>query len=35
MKKVFSDLTPEKLDALEVALKRTGKRAATLMDQKA
>src|SRR5215472_15260366 len=35
MKKVFSDLTPEELDALEVALKKTGKRAATLMDQKA
>ena len=35
MKKVFSDLTPEELDALEVALKKTGKRAATLIDQKA
>jgi MarR family 2-MHQ and catechol resistance regulon transcriptional repressor len=35
MKKVFSDLTPEELDALEVALKKTGKRAAALMDQKA
>jgi MarR family 2-MHQ and catechol resistance regulon transcriptional repressor len=35
MKKVFSDLTPEELDALEVALKKTGKRAATLMDQNA
>ena len=32
MKKVFSDLTPEELDALEVALKKTGKRAATLME---
>src|SRR5579863_10087446 len=33
MKKVFSELSPEELCALETALKRVGKRAAALMDE--
>jgi MarR family transcriptional regulator, 2-MHQ and catechol-resistance regulon repressor len=33
MKKVFSELSPEELCGLETALKRVGKRAATLMDE--
>ncbi len=33
MKRVFSELTPEELRGLEVALKKVGKRAAALMDQ--
>jgi MarR family transcriptional regulator, 2-MHQ and catechol-resistance regulon repressor len=32
MKRVFSELTPEELRSLEVALKRVGKRAAALME---
>jgi MarR family 2-MHQ and catechol resistance regulon transcriptional repressor len=32
MKKVFSELSPEELGALEVALKRVGKRADALME---
>jgi MarR family transcriptional regulator, 2-MHQ and catechol-resistance regulon repressor len=32
MKKVFSELSPEELRSLEVALKKVGKRAATLME---
>jgi MarR family transcriptional regulator, 2-MHQ and catechol-resistance regulon repressor len=31
MRKVFSDLSPEELRVLEVALKKVGKRAAALM----
>jgi MarR family 2-MHQ and catechol resistance regulon transcriptional repressor len=33
MKRVFSELSPEELRALEVALKQVGKQAAALMDQ--
>src|SRR5437870_6974281 len=33
MKRVFSELSPEELQGLEVALKKTGKRAAALMEQ--
>src|SRR6266496_183385 len=33
MKRVFSELTPEELRGLEVALKRLGKRAAALMEE--
>ena len=33
MKRVFSELTPEELRGLEVALKRVGKRAAALMEE--
>ncbi len=33
MKKVFSELTPEELRGLEVALKKVGKRASALMKQ--
>src|SRR6201984_103937 len=34
MKKVFSELSPEELCGLETALKRVGKRAATLMEKR-
>jgi MarR family 2-MHQ and catechol resistance regulon transcriptional repressor len=34
MKKVFSELSPEELCGLEVALKRVGKRAAALREQR-
>jgi MarR family transcriptional regulator, 2-MHQ and catechol-resistance regulon repressor len=34
MRKVFSELTPEELRSLEVALKKIGKCAAALMDQR-
>ena len=34
MRKVFSELSPEELRSLEVALKKVGKRAATLMEQR-
>ena len=34
MRKVFSELSPEELLSLEVALKKIGKRAAALMKQK-
>ena len=34
MKKVFSELSPEELHCLEVALKKAGKRAASLMVEK-
>src|SRR6266849_3739008 len=34
MRKVFSELSPEDLRGLEVALKKVGKRAATLMEQR-
>ncbi len=34
MRKVFSDLSPEELRSLEVALKRVGKCAAALMEQR-
>ena len=34
MRKVFSELTPEELRSLEVALKRVGKCAAALMEQR-
>jgi hypothetical protein len=34
MRKVFSELTPEELRSLEVALKRSVKCAAALMDQR-
>jgi hypothetical protein len=34
MRKVFSELSSEELRSLEVALKRVGKRAATLMEQR-
>jgi MarR family transcriptional regulator, 2-MHQ and catechol-resistance regulon repressor len=34
MRKVFSELTPEELRGLEVALKKVGKRAAGLMEQR-
>ena len=33
MKRVFSELSPEELRGLETALKRVGKRAATLMEE--
>src|SRR6201997_5271525 len=33
MKRVFSELSPEELRGLELALKKVGKRAATLMEQ--
>ncbi len=33
MKKVFSELSPEELCGLEVALKKVGKRAAALMEE--
>ena len=33
MRKVFSELSPEELRSLEVALKKIGKRAAALMEQ--
>src|SRR4029077_3062386 len=33
MKRVFSELSPDELRGLEVALKRVGKRAAALMEQ--
>jgi MarR family 2-MHQ and catechol resistance regulon transcriptional repressor len=33
MTRVFSELSPEKLHALEEALKKAGKRAAALMEQ--
>src|SRR6266849_4379954 len=33
MRRVFSELSPEELRALEVALKKVGKRAAALMEQ--
>ena len=32
MRKVFSELSPEELSGLEVALKKIGKRAAGLME---
>ena len=34
MERVFSELSPEELRALEVALKKVGKRAAALMDER-
>jgi MarR family 2-MHQ and catechol resistance regulon transcriptional repressor len=34
MRRVFSELSPEELRGLEVALKKIGKRAAALMEQK-
>jgi MarR family 2-MHQ and catechol resistance regulon transcriptional repressor len=34
MRRVFSELSPEELRGLEVALKKVGKRAAALMEQK-
>jgi MarR family transcriptional regulator, 2-MHQ and catechol-resistance regulon repressor len=34
MKKVFSELSPEELCSLEVALKKVGKRAAGMMEQR-
>ena len=34
MRRVFSELNPEELCGLEVALKKVGKRAAALMEQK-
>jgi MarR family 2-MHQ and catechol resistance regulon transcriptional repressor len=34
MKKVFSELSPEELRSLEVTLKKVGKRAAALMEQR-
>jgi hypothetical protein len=33
MRRVFSELSPEELRGLEVALKKVGKRAAALMEQ--
>jgi MarR family 2-MHQ and catechol resistance regulon transcriptional repressor len=33
MRRVFSELSDEELDGLEMALKKTGKRAAALMEQ--
>jgi MarR family transcriptional regulator, 2-MHQ and catechol-resistance regulon repressor len=33
MRRVFSELSPEELQGLEVALKKVGKRAAALMEQ--
>jgi hypothetical protein len=34
MKRVFSELSPEELRSLEVALKKVGKRAAALRNKK-
>src|SRR3984957_15018523 len=34
IKRVFSELSPEELHSLEVALKKVGKRAAALMDER-
>ena len=34
MKKLFSELSPEELSGLEVTLKKVGKRAAALMEQR-
>ena len=34
MKRVFSELSPEELRGLEVTLKKVGKRAATLMEER-
>jgi hypothetical protein len=34
MKKVFSELSPEELRSLEVTLKKVGRRAAALMEQR-
>jgi MarR family transcriptional regulator, 2-MHQ and catechol-resistance regulon repressor len=34
MKRVFSELSPEELHSLETALKKVGKRAAAMMDQR-
>jgi hypothetical protein len=34
MKRVFSELSPEELRALEDALKKAGRRAAELMEQR-
>jgi MarR family 2-MHQ and catechol resistance regulon transcriptional repressor len=34
MRKVFSELSPEELRGLEMALKKVGKRAATLIEQR-
>jgi MarR family 2-MHQ and catechol resistance regulon transcriptional repressor len=34
MRKMFSELSPEELRSVEMALKNVGKRAAALMDQK-
>jgi hypothetical protein len=34
MRKVFSELSPEDLRSLEVALKKIGRRAAALMEAK-
>ena len=34
MKRVFSELSPEELRGLEVALKKVGKRAAALMEER-
>jgi MarR family 2-MHQ and catechol resistance regulon transcriptional repressor len=34
MKRVFSELSPEEIQGLEVALKKIGKRAAALMEQR-
>jgi hypothetical protein len=34
MRKVFSELSPEELRSLEGALKKVGKRAAALMDNR-
>jgi MarR family 2-MHQ and catechol resistance regulon transcriptional repressor len=33
MKRVFAELSPEELRGLETALKKVGKRAATLMEE--
>jgi DNA-binding MarR family transcriptional regulator len=33
MRRVFSELSPEELRGLETALKKVGKRAATLMEE--
>jgi len=33
MRRVFSELSPEELNGLQVALKKVGKRAAALMEQ--
>ena len=35
MRKVFCELSPEELRGLDVALKKVGKRAAALMEEKA
>ena len=34
MRKVFSELSPDELRGLEVTLKKIGKRAAVLMEQR-